>query len=105
MNAITVLENTLSEVATLHEIIEKVLPLVETYGFMLVSYLIYALLLLAINITGMILLFINLKQIRKMKEESLLGFGESVKAVMFNPGMIGCTAFLSVLTLLSLFTA
>ena len=105
MNAITVLESTLSEVATLHEIIEKVLPLLENYGFMLVSYLIYALLLFAINITGMILLFINLKQIRKMKEESLLGFGESVKAVMFNPGMIGCTAFLGVLTLLSLFTA
>jgi hypothetical protein len=39
-----------------------------------------------------------------MKEESLLTFGETVKAVIVNPGMIVCTAVLGILTVFSLFT-
>ena len=104
LNELTLIEGNLAEAATLEEIANIMMPLVETYGLALAMYAVYALLLFAINITGLILLFINLKVLRKMKEESLLTFGETVKAVIVNPGMIVCTAVLGILTVFSLFT-
>lgn len=104
LNELTLLEGSLAEAATLEEIADLMMPLVETYGFALAMYAVYALLVFVINITGVVLLCLNLKVLRKMKEESLLTFGETVKAVIVNPGMIVCTAVLGILTVFSLFT-
>ena len=104
MNDFALLENSLTEAETLEEIAALMMPLLETYGFTLALYAIYLFLVFAINITGLILLCLNLKVLRKMKEESLLTFKETVKAVIVNPGMIVCTALLGVLTVFSLFS-
>ena len=103
-NDFALVEKRFSSAETMDEIMTIMLPLLERYGVVFAFYLIYALLLFAVNITGVILLCMNLKKLRKMKEESLLSIGETVKAVMLNPGMIVCTAFLGVLTACSLFT-
>lgn len=104
MNEFTLLENSLTEAETLEEIAALMMPLLETYGFTLALYAIYLFLVFAINMTGLVLLCLNLKTLRKMKEESLLTFKETVKAVIVNPGMIVCTALLGVLTVFSLFS-
>ena len=104
LNEFTLIEGSLAEMTTLEEIVDLMMPLVENYGFALAMYAVYALLLFAINITGLVLLCLNLKVLRKMKEESVLTFGETVKAVIVNPGMIVCTAALGILTVFSLFT-
>ena len=102
-NELTFVEESLSNVETLDEIASLMLPLLENYGFALASYMVYALIVFVINITGLVLLCLSLKHVRKMKEDSLLGFGETVKAVMLNPGMIVCTIVLGLLTGYSLF--
>ena len=103
VNEFALLEGSFSNAETLDEIAELMMPLLEAYGFSLALYAVYALLLFVVNITGIVLLFVNLKQLRKMKEESPLGIGEAVKAVMLNPGMLVCTAVLTILTVFSLF--
>lgn len=104
LNELTLIEGSLAEAATLEEMADLMMPLVETYGFAIAMYAVYALLVFAINITGLILFCLNLKVLRKMKEESALTFGETIKAVIVNPGMIVCTAVLGILTVFSLFT-
>ncbi|MBE6666216.1 MAG: CPBP family intramembrane metalloprotease [Ruminococcaceae bacterium] len=104
MNDFALIENSLMEVETLEEVTALMMPLLETYGFTLALYAIYLFLVFAINMTGLVLLCLNLKTLRKMKEESLLTFKETVKAVIVNPGMIVCTALLGVLTVFSLFS-
>lgn len=98
-----IMEN-ISETATMDEITEQMMPLIETYGTTLALYAFYVLLLFVINITGVILFFVNLKKFRENKEERTLEGSETVKTVMLNPGMIICTVIWGGLTILSLFS-
>ena len=100
---VPVMEN-LSETATMDEITEQMLPLLETYGTTIVLYVVYLLLLFAVNITGVVLFCIHIKKIRENTEERVLSASETFKSIMLNPGMIVCTVFLGGLTILSLFS-
>ncbi len=93
----------ISKTATMDEITEQMVPLLETYGTTLALYALYLLILFAINITGVVLFFINIKKFFQEKEDCLLSGAETVKAVILNPGMIVCTVLMSILTIFSLF--
>ena len=97
------LMNRISETADPEEIAAQMLPLLETYGVSLALYAVYALLLFAINITGVVVFFISLGKFFKNREKNVLGFSETVKIVMLNPGMIAVTVVLAGLTIFSLF--
>lgn len=100
---VPVMEN-LSETATMDEITEQMMPLLETYGTTLVLYVVYLLLLFAVNITGVVLFCIHIKKIRENTEERVLSASETFKSIMLNPGMIVCTVICGGLTILSLFS-
>lgn len=100
---VPVMEN-LSETATMDEITEQMLPLLETYGTTIVLYVVYLLLLFAVNITGVVLFCIHIKKIRENTEERVLSASETFKSIMLNPGMIVCTVICGGLTILSLFS-
>ena len=95
--------NRISGTEDLEELAAQMLPLLETYGVSLALYVVYALLLFAVNITGVVVFFISLGKFFKNKEKNALGFSETVKIVMLNPGMISVTVVLAGLTIFSLF--
>ncbi len=93
----------LSDTADFSEWMAQIMPLLDTYGFALALYGVYALILFAVNITGVVLLLLNIKNLRKLREGSVLSVSDTFKAAMGNPGMIVCTAALGLLTVFSLF--
>jgi len=100
----TVLESTPDlDIMTLEQLADLLTPLLEKYGVVLVLYAIFSFFLFALNITGIFLLIANRKNFRERKGEYSLGFREALKTVFKTPGMIACTVFMVVMTVLSLF--
>ena len=88
------------------EIIERVMELMPEYGTALGLYAIYALLVGVINIAGIILLFVCIatKKIEFRLGEFCLPKKEAAKTVFKTSGIIVCTVFLVLMTVLSLFS-
>lgn len=83
---------------------EMMMPLIEEYGAVLAAYGLYSLIVLALNIAGVILLCKNFKKFEERKGEFSLPFKTSAKTVFKTAGIIVCTAFLGIMTVLSLFS-
>ena len=82
------------------------MALMPEYGTALGLYAIYALLVGVINIAGIILLFVCIatKKIEFRLGEFCLPKKEAAKTVFKTSGIIVCTVFLVLMTVLSLFS-
>ena len=97
------LEASLPADASTDALVEMMTPLIEEYGPILAVYGLYSLIVLALNITGIVLLFKSFKKFKERKGEFSLPFKTSAKTVFKTSGVIICTVFLGIMTVLSLF--